>query len=125
MAQAAIAASMTQIRARHVRPRILGRYRSSSLPRPTLITFFALTFGLSRGILALLIAFTAQVAALFHFQVNGPAWPDAQPWDSAIFAVLAALTVAFNRKHCFDKTAGAVEILAPSTGRHESAVKPA
>lgn len=51
------------------------------------------------------------VAALFHFQVNGPAWPDAQPWDSVIFAVLAALIVVFNRKHYFDKTAATVDVL--------------
>ena len=22
------------------------------------------------------------IAALYHFQMNGPAWPDAQPWDT-------------------------------------------
>lgn len=52
------------------------------------------------------------VAALFHFQVNGPAWPDAQPWDSVIFAVLTALIVMCNRKRYFDRSAGATEILA-------------
>lgn len=63
------------------------------------------------------------VAALFHFQVNGPAWPDAQPWDSAIFAALVALIVALNRKQYFEKTAAAVEVLVPEASRHESQVK--
>lgn len=56
------------------------------------------------------------VAALFHFQVNGPVWPDAQPWDSVIFAGLAAIIVVVNRRHCFDQTAGATEVLAPRAG---------
>jgi membrane protease YdiL (CAAX protease family) len=52
------------------------------------------------------------VAALFHFQVNGPAWPDSQPWDSVIFAALAAVIVVFNRVHYFDRNAGAMDVLA-------------
>jgi uncharacterized protein len=55
------------------------------------------------------------VAALFHFQVNGPAWPDAQPWDSVIFAALAVLIVAFNRKTMFDREAGATDLLLHET----------
>lgn len=58
------------------------------------------------------------VAALFHFQVNGPAWPDAQPWDSVIFAGLAILLVVLKRDHYFDRSTGATEVLAtPSTAR--------
>jgi uncharacterized protein len=65
------------------------------------------------------------VAGLFHFQVNGPMWPDAQPWDSVIFAVLAAAIVAIHRDHFFDKTAGATDVLAPPSGRPAPAGKPA
>lgn len=64
------------------------------------------------------------VAALFHFQVNGPAWPDAQPWDSVIFAVLAAVIVGINRKHFFNKSAGAVGALAPEGIVHAARLKP-
>ena len=46
------------------------------------------------------------VAALFHFQVNGPAWPDAQPWDSVVFAIVAVVVVAIHRKTMFDRRAG-------------------
>ncbi len=52
------------------------------------------------------------VAVLFHFQVNGPAWPDAQPWDSVIFAGLATALVVLLRKHYFSRSAGATEVLA-------------
>ncbi len=51
------------------------------------------------------------VAALFHFQVNGPAWPDAQPWDSVIFAAVAAAIVVLNRHSMFDRRAGATDVL--------------
>jgi uncharacterized protein len=53
------------------------------------------------------------VSVLFHFQVNGPAWPDAQPWDSVIFAGLAAALVAVKRDHYFKRGAGATEVLSP------------
>ena len=36
------------------------------------------------------------VAALFHAQMNGPAWPDAQPWDMLGF-VLVAVQAADDR----------------------------
>jgi uncharacterized protein len=57
------------------------------------------------------------VAVLFHFQVNGPAWPDAQPWDSVIFAGLAATLVVIKRQHYFNRSAGATEVLAPASSR--------
>jgi membrane protease YdiL (CAAX protease family) len=31
--------------------------------------------------------------ALFHWQVNGPLWPDAQPWDAPFFTALAVVAV--------------------------------
>lgn len=65
------------------------------------------------------------VAALFHFQVNGPAWPDAQPWDSVILAGMAALIVASKRRHFFDKTAAAVEVLMPARSLDDRPAKSA
>jgi len=38
------------------------------------------------------------IAALFHAQMNGPAWPDAQPWDMYGFVLVAILVVWVNRK---------------------------
>jgi membrane protease YdiL (CAAX protease family) len=37
------------------------------------------------------------IAALFHFQMNGPAWPDAQPWENYLFALVAVVIVLLNR----------------------------
>jgi uncharacterized protein len=65
------------------------------------------------------------VAALFHFQVNGPAWPNAQPWDSLIYAALAAAIVCINRKHLFDRATGVTDVLLPPTGNRALLEKPA
>jgi uncharacterized protein len=43
------------------------------------------------------------IAVLFHFQANGPAWPDAQPWDTLTFGIAAVLVVAFNRKRMLSR----------------------
>ena len=53
------------------------------------------------------------VPALFHFQVNGPVWPDAQPWDTVVYALVAILVVVLNRKEMFAKGAGATNVLSP------------
>ena len=57
------------------------------------------------------------VAVLFHFQLNGPVWPDAQPWDSVILAALAAIVVVLNRKTMFARGSGVTEVLAPGSER--------
>ncbi len=41
------------------------------------------------------------VAAVFHFQANGPAWPDAQPWDTPVAVVVAVVVVWLNRRTMF------------------------
>ena len=56
------------------------------------------------------------VAALFHFQLNGPAWPDAQPWDSIILSALAVIVVVLNRKDMFARDAGVTDVLASHRG---------
>jgi membrane protease YdiL (CAAX protease family) len=43
------------------------------------------------------------LSALFHFQLNNPVWPDAQPYDTLAFAVAAILAVGFNRKAMFSR----------------------
>lgn len=51
------------------------------------------------------------MAALFHFQINGPAWPDAQPWENYIFALIAIVVVILNRKTMLTRGAGATEVI--------------
>lgn len=53
------------------------------------------------------------IAALFHFQMNGPAWPDAQPWDTLVFAIAAAVIVMLNRKTMLTREGAATDILMP------------
>jgi membrane protease YdiL (CAAX protease family) len=53
------------------------------------------------------------VSCLFHFQVNNPIWPDAQPWDTLIFVLGAVAIVALNHKTMFQKGSGVTEVLMP------------
>jgi len=55
------------------------------------------------------------IAALFHFQVNGPAWPDAQSLGFVLFAVIAVIVVIVNRKAMFSREAGVTDVLLPKT----------
>jgi hypothetical protein len=55
------------------------------------------------------------IAALFHFQVNGPAWPDAQPWENYLFAVVAIAVVILNRKTMLTRTNAVTDVLMPDT----------
>ena len=53
------------------------------------------------------------MAALFHFQMNGPAWPDAQPWENYLFAAVAIAVVLLNRKTMLTRTDAATDVLMP------------
>ena len=53
------------------------------------------------------------VAALYHFQMNNPIWPDAQPYDSLIFASIAVAAVVVNRRAMFSRSAGVTSVLMP------------
>ncbi|MFO7667217.1 MAG: CPBP family intramembrane glutamic endopeptidase [Desulfobacterales bacterium] len=64
-------------------------------------------FNTSRGSILL--------SALFHFQLNNPVWPDAQPYDTFLFVAAAVLVVWFNRKAMFTKE-GAVTEVIPQAG---------
>jgi uncharacterized protein len=53
------------------------------------------------------------IAALFHFQLNGPAWPDAQPWDTLVFGIAAVVIVVLNRKRMLTREGAVTEVLMP------------
>jgi len=53
--------------------------------------------------------------ALFHFQLNNPLWPDAQPYDMLAFVVIACLVVWLNRGEMLSG-ASAVKEVVPGTG---------
>lgn len=52
--------------------------------------------------------------ALFHFQVNNPLWPDAQPYDTYFFVVVAVLVVWINRRTMLTREGAVTEVMAPA-----------
>ncbi len=55
------------------------------------------------------------LAALFHFQLNNPIWPDAQPYDMYLFALCALAVVWFDRRRMLSRE-GAVSEVVPGEG---------
>lgn len=53
------------------------------------------------------------IAALYHFQMNNPVWPDAQPWDTLFFAIAAGIIVWLNRRKMFQHGEGVTDVLKP------------
>ena len=62
-------------------------------------------FNASRGSLLLV--------ALVHFQLNNPLYPDAQPYDSILFTILAVVIVFVTRQKMFDPDDGITDIFIP------------
>lgn len=56
------------------------------------------------------------VAALFHFQMNNPIWPDAQPWDTLVFAIAAVIVVVTSRRTMLTREGAVTDVLAPAGG---------
>ncbi|MBW2631609.1 MAG: CPBP family intramembrane metalloprotease [Deltaproteobacteria bacterium] len=54
--------------------------------------------------------------ALFHFCLNNPVWPDAQPYDIYLFMVVAVLVVWFNRKTMFNREGAITEVVPLAEG---------
>jgi membrane protease YdiL (CAAX protease family) len=52
---------------------------------------------------------------LFHWQLINPFWPDAQPWDTWIFAVVTVFVVWWNRDTMFTRKGAMTEVI-PGTG---------
>lgn len=51
------------------------------------------------------------LAAVMHFQLMNPIWPDAQPYDTYILIVIAVLVTGFYRKMFFSGENASVEII--------------
>lgn len=68
-------------------------------------------FNASRGSILL--------AMLFHFQLNNPLWPDAQPYDMYLFAAAAVVVVWLNRRAMFTRGAAVIAILPPIRGGND------
>ncbi len=50
------------------------------------------------------------IAMIYHFQMNGPAWPDAQPWENFIFAAVAIIIVALKWREMTSREGAATDI---------------
>jgi hypothetical protein len=50
---------------------------------------------------------------LLHFQLNNPVWPDAQPWNIYLLAVVAIVIVILNRRMMFSREASVFQDLLP------------
>ncbi len=48
---------------------------------------------------------------LFHFQLNNPLWPDAQPYDTWFFALAAVVVVWLNRATMFTRGQGVTVVI--------------
>jgi len=60
------------------------------------------------------------VPALFHFQVNNPLWPDAQPYDTYFFVGVAVLVVWINRRAMLTRHGAVTEVFAPDNQARSS-----
>ena len=52
---------------------------------------------------------------LYHFQMMNPIWPDAQPWDNLLMAVVAVIIVFLKRRKMFKRGSGVTDILTPES----------
>lgn len=57
------------------------------------------------------------IAVLFHFQMNNPVWPDAQPWDTLSFSAAAILVVVLNRRTMLSRADAVTGVLMPKAER--------
>jgi membrane protease YdiL (CAAX protease family) len=51
------------------------------------------------------------LAMLFHFQMNNPLWPDAQPYDMYAFVAAAVVVVWLNRAAFFSRANAVTEVI--------------
>lgn len=51
------------------------------------------------------------LAMLFHFQMNNPLWPDAQPYDMYVYVAAAVVIVWLNRRSLFSKASAVTEVI--------------
>ncbi|MBN2224992.1 MAG: CPBP family intramembrane metalloprotease [Deltaproteobacteria bacterium] len=55
--------------------------------------------------------------ALFHFLLNNPIWPDAQPYDIYLFVAAAVLVVWLNRRTMFTREGAVTEVIPRAKSR--------
>jgi membrane protease YdiL (CAAX protease family) len=61
------------------------------------------------------------LAMLFHFQMNNPLWPDAQPYDMYVYVAAAISLVGLNRQALFTRAGAVTEVVPSADGRSATA----
>lgn len=81
------------------------------------LPFFTGTIALSVIVTPLFNASRGSIflPALFHFMLINPVWPDAQPYDTYIFALVAAVIVWLNRETLFTRRYSIIEVVPQET----------
>jgi membrane protease YdiL (CAAX protease family) len=51
------------------------------------------------------------IAILYHLQIMNPIFPDAQPWDSYLYVIAAAVILYLNRRQMFQRGSGVTGVL--------------
>lgn len=77
------------------------------------LPFFTGTIALSVIVTPLFNASRGSILlpALFHFMLINPVWPDAQPYDTYLFALIAVVLVWQNRKTMFTRKFSITEVI--------------
>ena len=52
---------------------------------------------------------------LFHFQMNNPLWPEAQPWENYLFLIAAIVIIA--RRSMLHRDGAVTDVLMPAADR--------
>lgn len=96
---------------------------SSLLARRGLAPFFVGNVCLSAIVTPLFNASRGSILwpALFHFQVNNPLWPDAQPYDTYFLVGVAVLVVWINRRTMLTRKGAVTAAFAPHSHARSSA----
>lgn len=83
--------------------------------------FFAGTIAVSVIMTALFNASRGSIllAAVMHFQLINPIWPDAQPYDTLFFVAAAVVIVWFNREAMLTGVNAVTEVIPTAGPAHE------
>jgi uncharacterized protein len=57
------------------------------------------------------------IPMLFHFQMNNPLWPEAQPWENYLFLIAAIVIVIICRRSMLHRDGAVTEVLMPADNR--------
>lgn len=79
----------------------------------SLMPFFVGTIALSVIVTSLFNNSSGSILlpAFFHLQLINPLWPDAQPYDSGLFVVVAVVVVWFNRREMLSRQGSITDVL--------------